>query len=75
MATSFYRYTVESADGTFITRDAAFESDTHARVSLFEWFIKQMNLIGIILFKYDHDDTCGTFHRLDKFYKPEVVFF
>ena len=43
----YYRYTIESADGHFETRDAAFESDTEARVKLFEWFIRQMQLIGI----------------------------
>lgn len=71
----YYRYTVESADGHFETRDAAFESDTEARVKLFEWFIRQMQLIGIMLFKYDQQDTCGSYHKLDKFYKPEVIFF
>lgn len=71
----YYRYTVESADGHFETRDAAFESDTEARVKLFEWFIRQMQLIGIMLFRYDQQDTCGSYHRLDRFYKPEVIFF
>lgn len=72
---NYYRYTVESADGHFETRDAAFESDTEARVKLFKWFIRQMQLIGIMLFRYDQQDTCGSYHRLDKFYKPEVIFF
>lgn len=71
----YYRYTVESADGHFETRDAAFESDTEARVRLFEWFMRQMQLIGIMLFKYDQHDTCGTYHRIDRYYKPEVIFF
>lgn len=70
----FYRYTVESADGHFETRDAAFESDTEARVKLFNWFMRQMQLIGVMLFKYDQQDTCGTFHRIDRFYKPKVIF-
>ncbi|MBR5567829.1 MAG: hypothetical protein IKW27_03705 [Bacteroidales bacterium] len=72
---NYYRYTIESADGHFETRDAAFESDTEARVKLFEWFIRQMQLIGIMLFKYDRQDTCGSFHRIDQYYKPEVIFF
>ena len=72
---NYYRYTVESADGHFETRDAAFESDTEARVRLFEWFIRQMQLIGIMLFRYDQQDTCGSYHRIDQYYKPEVIFF
>lgn len=72
---SIYRYTVESADGQFITRDIQFDSDIEARANLFRWFVAQMQLIGIILFKYNTADTCGTFRKIDQFYRPAVIFF
>lgn len=72
---NYYRYTIESANGEFSTRDAQFDNDTEARVKLFEWFIRQLDLIGITLFRYTSNDTCGSFYKLDQYYKPEVIFF
>lgn len=71
----YYRYTVESIDGHFETRDAAFESDTEARVKLYEWFMRQVQLMTIMLFKYDQLDTCGTYHRIDRYCKPGIIYF
>lgn len=71
----YYRYTCQFEDENFETHDAAFDSDTQARATIFQWYVKKENIAALWLFRYNSLDTSDSFRIIDHLERPATIKF
>lgn len=70
---AYYRLAINTTNGSSEINNFQDTSDDKARLSAMIRYVSLPHRSGFTLFKYDQNDTCGTFHLIGKYEESTAI--